>query len=59
MLPYNKEDRFYKIGFRDEVYDITSGLLVASSIENLQTNAETANFNPYSVPYDIPITKAL
>jgi hypothetical protein len=37
MLPYNKEDRFYKVGFRDEVYDITSGLLVASSIENLQS----------------------
>jgi hypothetical protein len=56
MLPYNKEDRFYKIGFRDEVYDIASGLLVTSSIVNLQT---VANFNPYSLPYDIPITRAL
>jgi hypothetical protein len=26
LLPYNTDDRFYKIGLRIEVYDITSGL---------------------------------
>jgi hypothetical protein len=59
LLPYNTDDRFYKIGFRIEVYDITTNVLVASSIENLQTKAETTNFSVNSLPYDIPITRAL
>jgi hypothetical protein len=35
MLPYNTDDRLYKIGFRDEVFDIATGVLVASSIRKI------------------------
>jgi hypothetical protein len=59
VFPYNTDDRLYKLGFRDEVYDIATNTRVAIGVENLQTNAETPNFDSYALPYDIPISKAL
>ena len=59
VFPYNTEDRLYKLGFRDEVFDITTNTRVAIGVEDLQTNAETPNFDSYALPYDIPITRAL
>jgi len=59
VFPYNTEDSLYKLGFRDEVFDIATNTRVAIGVENLQTNAETANFDSYNLPYDIPISRAL
>jgi len=59
VFPYNTDDRFYKLAFRDEVFDIATNIRVAVGVETLQTNAETPNFDSYALPYDIPITRAL
>ena len=59
VFPYNTDDRLYKLGFRDEVFDIATNTRVAIGVEDLQTNAETPNFDSYALPYDIPITRAL
>jgi hypothetical protein len=59
VFPYNTDDRLYKLAFRDEVFDIATNIRVAIGVEELQTNAETSNFNSYNLPYDIPITRAL
>jgi len=59
VFPYNTDDVLYKLGFRDEVFDIATNTRVAIGVVNLQTNAETANFDSYNLPYDIPISKAL
>jgi hypothetical protein len=59
VFPYNTDDRFYKLAFRDEVFDIATNIRVAVGVEELQTNAETPNFDSYNLPYDIPITRAL
>jgi hypothetical protein len=59
VFPYNTDDRFYKLAFRDEVFDIATNTQVAVGVENLQTNAEPPNFDSYALPYDISITRAL
>jgi hypothetical protein len=59
VFPFNTDDRLYKLGFRDEVFDIATNTRLAIGVEDLQTNAETANFDSYDLPYDISITRAL